>query len=80
MEKTTEQLKRVMVSVEVGVTQEALDIVSGLSIGLRAKDLAERLKISHRTVEAKIDLLRKDYQCLTPAHLVAVFIRNKIIQ
>lgn len=79
MEQKTDVLKKMTVSVEVGVTQEAIEIVYGLSIGLRPKDIAEKLELSNRTVEARIDLLRKDYKCHTPAHLVGVFIRNKII-
>lgn len=67
-------------SVKVEVAKEDLDIVDHLSLGLRPREIGEILGLSGRTIEAKIDQLRADYGCKTPAHLVGVFMRNKLIE
>lgn len=71
--------KTMTLSVQVEVSKEARDIVDHLSLGLRPREIAETLGLSNRTIEAKIDQLRADYGCKTPAHLVGVFFRNKLI-
>lgn len=72
--------KTVSVEVKRELTKEAVDIVYLLSMGFRPKDIGDRLQISNRTAEAKIDALRGQFQCSTPAHLVGVFMRNKLIE
>lgn len=72
-------MSTVTLSVTKEVTPEAIEIVKSLSLGLRAKDIGDKMEMSSRTVEAKIDLLKKDYGAVTHSHLVGIFIRNKII-
>lgn len=72
--------KTLTLQVTTEIHQEAIDIVNHLSYGLRPAQIAGKMNFGRRTIEFKIDQLRKDYGCLTASHLVAVFIRNKIIE
>lgn len=75
-----QRMPTVTIEVKREVSQEVIDIVKSLSLGLRARDIGPKLGISSRTVEAKIDKMRADYGAITHAHLVGIFIRNKIIE
>lgn len=73
-------MQTVTVEVTREISPETIEIVESLSLGLRARDIGPKLKISHRTAEARIDQIRKEYTAETQAHLVAIFFRNNLIK
>jgi len=63
----------------VVLTERDLQIVSMLSIGKTAPDIAKKLKMSERTIEGIIVKLRGKYKCKNVVHLVSHFLRNQIL-
>ena len=57
-------------------------VVEALSHGKKASEVpkAIKYKVSHRTVEARIEKLKLKYNCRNTAHLVASFLRNGLIK
>jgi DNA-binding NarL/FixJ family response regulator len=60
-------------------TAQSRKIVKMLSIGLKQHEVAENLKVNRRVVEASIAKLLAEYGCSNATHLVATFVRLKII-
>lgn len=57
-----------------------IKIVEYYSHGFRSTEIGQKLGISGRTVEKHIELLRAKNGCKTIPHLVAKFLREKIIE
>lgn len=57
-------------------------VVEALSHGKKASEVpkAIKYKVSHRTVEARIEKLKLKYNCRNTAHLVASFLRTGLIK
>jgi DNA-binding NarL/FixJ family response regulator len=72
-------MSTVTIEITKEISPETIEIVKSLSLGLRARDIGPKLKLSPRTAESRIDQIRKDYEAETQAHLVAIFFRNKLI-
>jgi LuxR family transcriptional regulator len=64
----------------VTLTERQVKIVEHLARGLRTKEIAAKLKISSRTTESHIDILRAKVDAKSQAHLVAIFIREGLIK
>lgn len=65
----------------VTVTQEEkIEIVKGISEGKTLSEISDDLKVNTKTLEKRLERLRVDYQAKTSCHLVAIFIRKKIIK
>lgn len=60
-------------------TERDLRIVQQLANGLRPKQIVAHVNRSYRTIEARIDVLKEMFDCVTTAQLVAVFLREKLI-
>lgn len=56
------------------------EVVRLASLGYRAAEIGKELFLSRRTVEAILSRLQFKYECNNTTHLVATFIRNKIIE
>ena len=69
----------IIVSVERVPTDHAKKIVALLSQGYNAKHIADMMDINNRTLEAHINRLKSEYGASTLSHLVAIFMRNKVI-
>lgn len=55
-------------------------IVHLSSEGYSAAEIGKIICLSERTVEGRIEKLRKFFECKNTPHLVATFLRNKIIE
>ena len=64
----------------VNISERMIDFVRMLSNGDRPEKIAEKYKISRRTVESHLDSLRRKTNCKTISQLVALFIRSKLIE
>lgn len=64
----------------VAVTQREIDMVLMASKGYAREIMAEKYKLSLRTVETIFSTLNKRFNAVSPAHLVAIFLRDKIIE
>ena len=66
---------------QVVITYLDVKIVQCLSNGIIRRNIpsAIGIKCSYRTIEAKIDRLRKQFDCTTSSHLVATFFRKGLI-
>jgi DNA-binding CsgD family transcriptional regulator len=56
------------------------EIVILLSQGMTARDSAAFLGVNYKTLETHIDIIKREYNCKNTTHLVATFIRKKLIQ
>lgn len=85
MKKTTRISDRRNVIIEEYANYERkpapwiVDVVVGLSQGKKVEQIAGEIFMSNRTLEAKLNTLRGEYSCINLTHLVATFLRNKII-
>jgi DNA-binding CsgD family transcriptional regulator len=70
--------KRIKVS--QNTTPEILQLVKYLSYGHSAKEAAIEFGYNQRTVESNISTLKKRFNCINLVHLVAYFLRNKLIK
>lgn len=61
-------------------TNRDAEVVRLVSLGFTAKQIASQGRVSYRLIENVIDNLKKAHNCKNTAHLVATFIRNKIIE
>lgn len=64
----------------LAVIDRDVEIVRLVSMGYTAQEIADDGDISRRTVEAAIEKLKFKYECVSLAHLVATFLRKKIIE
>lgn len=61
------------------ITERDVEIVRLLSRGTTARQAALELSMNTRTFESKIYRLKLNFDANTIAHLVAIFIRQKLI-
>jgi DNA-binding NarL/FixJ family response regulator len=59
---------------------QQIGIVTHLSNGLKSKAIGKVMKLSDRTIDTYVWRMQKQYDCKTIAHLVASFLRNKLIK
>lgn len=64
---------------EKEVSAQDIQMVGMIAESMRAQDIAEKTGQNRRTIEARIATLKKKYQVSTPAGLVMLFYRNKLI-
>lgn len=64
---------------ETKITTQDVDAVRMLSNGKTVSQIAEDLGLNRRTLEARLDRLRKSLSCDTGAQLACFFLRNKLI-
>lgn len=57
-----------------------IEIVQLLSDGKTVKEIASEMNVNSRAVEHRIVLMRSKYFAWTCSHLVAIFIRKKLIE
>jgi DNA-binding NarL/FixJ family response regulator len=69
----------IIVSIERVPTDHAKKIVSLLSTGYNITMIADMLNVNQRTLEAQISRIKAEYAAETLPHLVAIFMRNKVI-
>jgi len=62
------------------LSKQEIEIVQGLADGQKANRLARQLKISEERLAVILSHLRLEYNCENSTHLVAYFLRNKLIQ
>ncbi len=62
------------------LSQQEISIVQGLADGHKANRLARELRISEEKLAVILSHLRMEYNCENSTHLVAHFLRNKIIE
>jgi len=62
------------------VSERDAKIVFHVSNGLSSKQIGEKMKISHRTVEERIASLKRTFDCDSISHLVAYFLRKGLIK
>ena len=63
----------------IEITEKDYQILDGLTNGYRSREIAVKMKISNRTVEAYIDKLREKFNANTQAHLVAILMDAVIV-
>lgn len=56
------------------------ELVQKLANGYRVREIAKEIDINTRTLEKRILVLKKQYLCKTVSHLVANYLRRKIIE
>lgn len=66
-------------AVHLNVTDKETEIVKLLADGNTIPDIAVKMGLNRRSLEAKVATLKDKYRSSTVAHLVAVFLRNKLI-
>jgi DNA-binding CsgD family transcriptional regulator len=62
------------------VTEDELKAIKMYSDGKTAAQVASKLKVSVRTIEGKLYLLRREYKAKTTTHLVSIFLRKGLIK
>lgn len=71
--------KYIQLDSKVEVSEEDIVLVKMIADSMRPKQMAEKLGKSHRTIEAKIAVLKKKYRAGTPSGLVMLFCGEKLI-
>lgn len=56
------------------------EIMQLISEGYRAKDIAARVNMSHRSVEKRLEVLKAAHEANNLPHLVAIAIKKKLIK
>jgi DNA-binding CsgD family transcriptional regulator len=64
----------------VVISQREIIIVQLLADGNRTADIAKKMKLSVRTMEANLDGLRNKFDAKTLPQLVAIFLKNQFIK
>ena len=64
----------------VVVTERNVEIIKDYSNGISTKDIADKYKISRRTVEQIMAKLKFQFDCDSLGHLVATFIRKGLMK
>lgn len=72
--------KSIKIFRDIKISADTITIVRLLSNGETVVDIADRLKINKRTMEGKISAIKNMFDVLTLPHLVAFFLRNKLIK
>ena len=60
--------------------ENKIEIIQGIANGVSVKNIAKELNISTRTIEKYLEQLRFEYKATATCHLVAIFLRKKIIK
>lgn len=66
-------------TIKVNVTERETQLVKLLADGNTLPEISKQTDTKLRTLEAKVSILKRKYQSQTLANLVAVFLRNKLI-
>lgn len=61
------------------MSDKKISIIRLLSQGFKAQEIADQLKLSRRTVEKYLETLKELYEAKNQTHLVAICLREKII-
>lgn len=61
------------------ITQIEVELIKHFAEGLSAKEIANEQRKAVRTIEVQMQNLRKKTGCKNAAHLVATFLRQKLI-
>jgi len=56
------------------------EMLAMISNGFTAKECSKELKISSRTIEARLVTLREEFECKNTIHLIAELVRKGIIK
>jgi len=72
--------KYVAVLKDIPVSEHTVEIVGLLANGKTLKGISEELNVNQRTLEARIVVIKNDFNATTLMHLVAIFFRNKLIK
>lgn len=65
---------------KVEVTKEIIDCVTLLSIGGTVGSISNTLGLNKRTLEMKLAEVKKQFGLKSSNHMVAFFLRNKLIK
>ena len=66
--------------INVEVNKEDIQLVKLLSNCLTVAEIAEEMDLNKRTLEKKILIMKKAYNCKTLPGLVAFFFRNNLVK
>lgn len=66
-------------TIEVNVTDLEKSVVKLLADGCTVPEIAKALALNSRTLETRVSNIRERYTARNIAHLVAIFLRNKLI-
>jgi DNA-binding CsgD family transcriptional regulator len=69
-----------MVTIKVEITKDEKNFVQLLSNGYTVASLARHLSVNRKTLNAKFMNLKKKVQARNTYELVAIFLRNKLIE
>jgi DNA-binding CsgD family transcriptional regulator len=72
--------RKIRVLVPQAVDKIHKSIVQELSNGLTVRDISTSFNLNKRTLESHVSDIKKMYGVKTLPHLVALFLRNKIIK
>lgn len=67
-------------TINVNVTEGEMMIVTLLAEGNNIPEIATKLNINKRTLEKKVIVIKQKFHSTTLAGLVAIFLRNKLIE
>lgn len=68
------------ITVNIITRAKEIEIVKLLADGYNVREVSEKMKTNKRSLEAKLALMRGKYRTTTLAGLVAIFLRNKLIE
>lgn len=71
--------KSIKQTVDRVFTDKELELIQMTANGVKRSEIAEKTKRSIRTIESHLDRLKKEFKCGSVPHLVAFFLRNKLI-
>lgn len=66
--------------IEVNVTDMEKSVAKLLADGCTVPEIAKELTLNSRTLESKVANIKERYGARNIAHLVAIFLRNKLIE
>lgn len=72
--------KSIQISKKIEVGKDIIEWVSMLSYGWTVAGVAKYCEINKRTMEAKLAETKKQFDLKTSNHMVAFFLRNKLIK
>jgi len=66
-------------TIQINVTDKEKDLVRLLADGYTVAEIAKKNSVNRRTLEMYVLLVKKKFQSSTLANLVAIFLKNKLI-
>ena len=66
-------------TIQINVTDKEKDLVRFLADGYTVAEIAKKISVNRRTLETYVLLVKKKFQSTTLANLVAIFLKNKLI-